>query len=100
MEKKSAFMTTDGRRFDIVMNWDERIKDSEHVFPIACTVTEKTSGRPMKLPREIATIAFGDPEESIGDRVKYYYEGNRELMIIDYVETACRRLCDYVQRGK
>lgn len=100
MEKKSAYATRDGRRFDIVMSWNENIRDSENVFPISFKVTDSATGRPLKLPREIATFAIGDPAENIGERANFYFDGNRELMFVDYLESAYRRACDFIERGK
>ena len=100
MEKKSVYATRDGRRYDVVMSWNEKIKDSENVFPIKFTVTDKSNSRLLKLPREIATFAIGDPAENIGERAQAYFGGNRDIMFIDYLESAFRRACDYVERGK
>lgn len=100
MEKKSVYATRDGRRYDVVMSWNEKISDNENIFPIKFKVTDKLNARPLKLPREIATFAIGDPAENIGERVRAYFGGNRDLMVIDYLESAYRRACDYVERGK
>jgi len=61
---------------------------------------DKTTGRALNLPREIATYAIGDVEDTLGARVKYYHNGNRDEMIGDWVTTAYRRVGDYIDRGK
>jgi hypothetical protein len=100
MEKKSVYSTIDGRRFDVLMSWNENIKESDHIFAVKFKVTDQVSGRPLKLPREIETFAYGDPAESVSARATAYYGGSREMMIVDYLESAYRRACDYVERGK
>ncbi len=48
---------------------------------------DQATGRPLTLPREIATYQIGDPDENLGERVKWYYEGSRELLMTDYLTT-------------
>ena len=99
MDKKSAFRTRDGRVYDATMSWNENIKLSEHVFPIRFTFVDRATNRALKLPREIATFAIGDPAESLGERVQSYFNGDQDAMFIDYLEMAWRRATDYVERG-
>lgn len=100
MEKKSHYHCIDGRNYDVTMSWDDKFKDKDHVFPIKFVATDVATGRPLTLPREIATYQIGDPDENLGERVKYYYEGSRELLMTDYLTTAYRRACDWIERGK
>jgi hypothetical protein len=100
MQKKSSYYCIDGRAYDVTMAWDDKFKDSDKIFAVKFTAVEKQTGRPMKLPREIATYAIGDPEETLGERVKYYHGGNRDDLMSDYVTTAYRRVSDYIERLK
>lgn len=100
MEKKSVLRCRDGRVYNITMAWDPHFKDSDNIYPIRFQVVDKNTGRPLRLPREIATFAIGDPTEALGERVKTYYGGNREAMLTDYLEMAYRRATDWVERGK
>jgi len=100
MQQKSVLNCLDGRSYDLSMSWNETIKDSEHVFPIQFTATDRANGRKLKMPREIATFAIGDPIETIGDRARVYYDGSREAMIAHYLESAFRRVTDWIQRGR
>jgi len=99
MEKKSRYHCIDGRTYDVSMSWGENFKDADNVFKIAFTALDTTTSRPLKLPREIGTYAIGDPEETMGERVKFYYGGSRELLMSDYLTTAYRRVCDWIERG-
>ena len=100
MEKKSVLRSRDGRAYNVTMSWNTEFKDSENIFPIKFQVVDRATGRPLRLPREIATFAIGDPMENLGYRVQTYYAGNREAMLTDYLEMAFRRASDWVQRGK
>ncbi|MDR3707806.1 MAG: hypothetical protein P4L33_05875 [Capsulimonadaceae bacterium] len=100
MEKKSVYNTRDGRSYEMVVTWSTDIKLTETVFPIQFRFTDKATGQPVKLPREIATFAIGGPEETLDERIKMFYEGDKNAMFIDYVEMAMRRATDYVERGR
>ena len=99
MEKKSNYNCVDGRRYDVTMTWDENFKDADKVFKIGFAAVDPGTKRALKLPREIATYTIGDPDESMGERAKYYYGGSRELLMQDYLTSAYRRACDYIERG-
>ena len=99
MEKKSSYHCVDGRSYDVTMTWDAGFKDTASVFSIGFKAVDRRTGDALKLPREIATYAIGDPEENLGERVKYYFGGDRELLMQDYLTTAYRRACDYIERG-
>jgi hypothetical protein len=100
MEQKSVLNCPDGRAFDLTMRWDDKIKDSEHVYPILFEAVDRATGRKLKMPREIATFAFGDPLENVGERCRLYYDGSREAMTAHYVEMAYRRVTDWIRRGR
>jgi hypothetical protein len=100
MEKKSHYRTVDGRDYDVTMGWDEKFRDRDHIFKITFQAIDRATGRPYALPREIATYQIGDPDENLGERTKWYYEGSRELLMTDYLTTAYRRACDYLERGR
>ena len=100
MDKKSSYRCLDGRRFDVVMTWDEKFKDAEKVFYVTFKAVNNETNRAITLPKEIATYAIGNVEESLGERVKYYYAGNREAMMTEYLTSAYRRACDWIERGK
>jgi hypothetical protein len=100
MEQKSVFNCIDGRSYDLTMSWSDTIKDGERVFPIQFLATDRSTSRKLKLPREIATIAFGDPTENLSERIRMYYGGSREAMIGHYLEQAFRRATDWIQRGR
>lgn len=100
MEKKTSYHCIDGRSYDVTMSWNADFKDSEKVFKVGFKAVDQSTGRALTLPREIATYAIGDVEETLGERVKYYHNGNREEMIGDWVTTAWRRVGDYIERGK
>ena len=99
MEKKSSYSCVDGRRYDVTMTWDENFKEADKVFRIGFAAVDPGTKRALKLPREIATYTIGDPDESMGERAKYYYGGSRELLMQDYLTSAYRRACDYIERG-
>src|SRR4051812_37861490 len=100
MEKKSSYFCNDGRAYDVTMAWNEGFKDTDKIFRVTFKAVDKQTGRPMTLPKEIATYAIGDPEETLGERVKFYHGGNREDLMGEYVTTAYRRVSDYIERGK
>jgi hypothetical protein len=100
MDKKSTYRTVDGRIYDVTMTWDEKFKDADKIFKIEFGAIDQETKRAMKLPREIATFAIGDSEETLGERVKYYFNGSRETLMTDYLTTAYRRATDYIERGK
>ena len=100
MEKKSSYHCIDGRTYDVTMAWNENFKDADKIFKITFAAVDRASHRPLKLPREIATYAIGDPEETLGNRVKYFFHGDRELMMTEFLTTAYRRACDWIERGK
>lgn len=100
MEKKSHYHTVDGRDYAVTMTWDEKFKDKDHVFKITFVAVDQATDRPFPLPREIGTYQIADPDETLGERVKWYYEGNRETLMTDYLSTAYRRACDFIERGK
>ena len=100
MEKNSVCNTRDGRSYDMHVSWDPGIKLTEHVFPIAFKFTDRATGSPLKLPREISTFAIGDPAETLSQRINMYFGGDKDAMFTDYVETAMRRVIDYVERGQ
>lgn len=100
MEKKSQYHCVDGRKYHVSMVWDENFKDKDHVFKIAFKATDIDSGDALKLPREIATYQIADPDENLGERIKWYYEGSRELLMAEYLTSAYRRACDYIERGR
>lgn len=99
MEKKSRYNCVDGRSYHVSMTWNENFKDADKLFKIGFAATDIGTGNTLKLPREIATYTIGDPDESLGERVKWYYGGSRELLIQDYLTSAYRRACDYIERG-
>ena len=101
MEKKSQYHCVDGRNYNLTMAWDENFKDKDHIFKITLKAIDQATDRQIAyvLPREIATYQIGDPDENLGERVKWYYENNRELLMSDYLTTAYRRACDYIERG-
>ncbi|HEX5322968.1 MAG TPA: hypothetical protein VFW40_04220 [Capsulimonadaceae bacterium] len=100
MEKKSVLRCRDGRVYNIKMSWNPDFNDNDYIYPIKFQVVDQASGRSLRLPREIATFAIGDPLEPLGERARTYYSGNREAMLTDYLEMAFRRTTDWVQRGK
>ncbi len=100
MEQKSVVNTLDGRTYDVTMSWPEKIKDTEFILPISFSAVDKSSGRSLKLPREIATFAIGDPAENIGDRTRIYYGGSRDALVSHCLEMAYRRATDWIVRGK
>lgn len=100
MEKKTSYYCIDGRAYDVTMAWNENFRDSDKIFKINFKAVDKQTGRALNLPREIATYAIGDVEDTLGERVKYYYNDNREEMMGDWVTTAYRRVSDYIERGK
>jgi hypothetical protein len=100
MEQKSVVTCLDGRIYDLTMTWNDKIKDTETVFPIQFAAVDRAGGRKLKMPREIATFAFGDPQRSIGERISIDYGGSREAMIGHFLESAHRRVTDWIQRGR
>ena len=100
MEQTSVLNCLDGRSYNLTMSWNEKIKESEHVFPISFKAVERASGRALKLPREIATFALGDPAEDIGERTRVYYGGSLEALTAHYLEMAYRRATDWINRGR
>ena len=100
MEQKSVLNTLDGRTFDLTMSWNEKIKETENVFPIQFKAVDRATGRALKMPREIATFAVGDPAETVGDKARNYYGGSREAMVGHFLEMAYRRVTDWIQRGR
>lgn len=100
MEKNSTYRTVDGRTYDVTMRWDPDFKDTDTIFRSEFKAIDRATNRPLKLPKEIATYAIGDPEEPLGERVKYYFHGDRELLMADYLTTAYRRVTDWIERGK
>ncbi|HEY3331160.1 MAG TPA: hypothetical protein VGK19_14120 [Capsulimonadaceae bacterium] len=100
MEKKTTYNTRDGRAYDVSINWNPDIKLSEHIFPIKFQFVDKVSGKALKLPREIETYAVGTPEDTLGQRVDMHYAGNKDSMFVDFLESAIRRVTDYVERGR
>ena len=100
MEKRSTYRTVDGRTYDVTMTWDPDFKDTDKIFKAEFAAVDQATKRPLKLPREIATYAIGDAEETLGERVKYYFQGERELLMTDYLTTAYRRVTDWIERGK
>ncbi len=100
MEKQSNYQTIDGRRYAVTMTWNEKFKDADGIFKVQFQAIDRGTDRSLTLPREFATYQIGDPEESLGERVKYYYGGDRELLMTDYLTTAYRRICDFIERGK
>lgn len=100
MEQTSTYRCIDGRAYDVTMAWNENFKDKEIIFPITFKAIDQTTHRPLTLPREIATYAIGDPDEPLGVRVTEYFHGDRQLLMTDYLTTAYRRVCDWIERGK
>jgi len=100
MVKKSRYDCIDGRNYNVTMSWDEKFKDKDHVFKIKFEAIDEATSRPLILPREIGLYQIADPDENLGERVKFYYEGQRELLMTDYLSTAYRRVCDWIERGK
>lgn len=100
MEQKSTYRCVDGRTYDVTMSWSEGFKDADKIFKAEFQAVDRDTKRTLKLPREIATYAIGDPDETLGERVKYYFHGDRGLLMTDYLSTAYRRVTDYIERGK
>lgn len=100
MEQKSVYRCVDGRTYDVTMSWNENFKDADKIFTAEFGAVDQGTKRSLKLPREIATYAIGDAEETLGERVKYYFHGDRALLMTDYLSTAYRRVTDYIERGK
>jgi len=100
MEKNTSYYCIDGRIYDVVMSWNADFKDTDKIFKIGFKATDRSTDRALALPKEIATYAIGDVEETLGERVKYYFDGNRDEMISEWVTTAWRRVSDYIERGK
>lgn len=100
MDKKSTYRCVDGRTYNVTMSWDENFKDSDRIFKAKFEAVDTGTGRALTLPREIATYAIGDAEETLGERVKYYFHGDRSLLMTDYLTSAYRRVTDYIERGK
>ncbi len=100
MEKKSSYYCQDGRSYNVNMVWNENFRDDDKVFKINFTAVDKESGRPLQLAKEIALYQIGDMTETLGERVKYYYNGSREDFMSDYLTSAYRRATDWIERGK
>jgi len=100
MEKKSSYYCQDGRAYDVTMTWNENFKDAEKVFQINFKAIDKETGRALALAKEIALYQIGDMTETLGERVKYYYNGSREDFMSDYLTSAYRRATDWIERGK
>lgn len=100
MDKSSSYNCLDGRSYDVKMSWNENFKDSDHIFSIKFSASDKKTGKPLTMPKEIATYAIGDPQETMGERVVHYYSGDRENLMSDYLTSAYRRVCDWIERGK
>ena len=82
------------------MAWSDTFKDDDKVFAIKFTAIDKNTGRPLPLAKEIGLYQIGDMTESLGERVKYYYGGNRDEMMAEYLTSAYRRAMDWIERGK
>ena len=100
MEQQSVLNCLDGRSYHLKMSWNEKFKETEHNFPIQFTAIDRQSGRSLKLPKDIATYALGNPVETLGEAVSLSYGGSREALIAHYVEIAYRRVTDWINRGK
>jgi len=100
MKKNSRYLTRDGRDYDVTVNWDEKFKDSDIIFTMKFEAINRETKKSLLLPREIATYSIGNPQEPLGERVKYYYEGSRDALAADYVTSAYRRVTDWIERGK
>ena len=100
MNQKSVLSCMDGRSYNLTMSWNEKIKETETVFPIKFEAIDRESGRALKLPREIATFAIGTPLETLGDRIRGEYGGSRDQMVAHYLEMAYRRVTDWINRGR
>ena len=51
MNQKSVLTCLDGRRYDLTMSWNEKMKDTESVFPIQFVAIDRESGRGLKMPK-------------------------------------------------
>jgi len=100
VQQKSIYRCIDGRTYDVTMDWNENFKDADIIFKIKFGAVDQATHRALALPREIATYAIGDPEEPLGERVQYYFHGDRQLLMTDYLTTAYRRVTDWIERGK
>jgi hypothetical protein len=100
MENKSTYHCLDGRTYNLTMTWNENFKDAEKIFKSTFKAVDIKTKKELTLPREIATYAIGDMEETLGERVKHYYAGNREDMMAEMLTSASRRVCDWIERGK
>jgi hypothetical protein len=100
MTKKYAYTTSDGRRYHMAVTWNPEIKLTEAIFPVQFQFADAQTGQNQRLPKEIATFSIGDPNETIGQRAKIHYNGDKDAMFVDYVEMAIRRATDYIERGK
>lgn len=100
MEKKTSLLCRDGRHYDIKMIWNENFKPTDLIFKTLFTASNRETGRALALPKEFATYAIGDPQESLGERVEHYYGGDKDRLISDYVTSSYRRVSDFIERGK
>jgi hypothetical protein len=100
MEQKRVLNCIDGRTFDITMSWNEQFKDQEKLFPIRFKAVDRSTGRDLKLPKEIATFAVGDPLETLSEKQATFYGGSRDAMLADWTAMAFRRVTDWINRGK
>ena len=79
MEKKSHYSCVDGRNYDVTMTWDENFQDTDKIFKI---------------------VFIANPNNPTGTFIgQWYYGGSRELLMQDYLTSAYRRACDYIERG-
>jgi len=100
MKKNSRYLTRDGRDYDVTVTWNDAFKDTDIIFTMNFAAINRETKKSLPLPKEIATYSIGDPQEPLGERVKYYYEGSRDALSADYLTSAYRRVTDWIERGK
>jgi len=82
------------------VTWNPNIGPVQKVFPIDFRFVDKSSGKEYRLPKEYARFAIGEVSEPLQARIERDYKGAADIMIGEFLETAIRRVTDYVQRGK
>lgn len=83
----------------VSVSYDEAALAHAHWFEASVSAVNEASGKPCKLPKELATYRIGETEHPFREYVRMDWAGDTEAAIAHLTDTIYRRVYAYIERG-
>jgi hypothetical protein len=83
----------------VSVSYDDHALTRAHWFEAQVSALQEATGKPMVLPKELATYRIGETEHPFREYVRMDWGGDSEAAIAHLLTTIYRRVYAYIERG-